>query len=116
MPPDPFVYDQEKFNSWVNSKEYQEKLQQRLEVNDACLRDKDSQILTYQLCSQEPLFFIENFGWTFDPRPQHSPHYLPFILFDFQKDAILWLIKHIQEGKDGLLEKSRDMGVTWLVV
>ncbi len=108
--------EKEKFNAWVNSEEYQEKLTQRLKINDACNRSKEAQILTYGLCKDDPIFFIENFGWTFDPRPEHEPYHLPFILFPYQKDVIEWIIKKIKNGEDGLIEKSRDMGVTWLVI
>ncbi|HEC66814.1 MAG TPA: hypothetical protein ENI23_16185 [bacterium] len=111
-----FEHDKARFQKWLNSEEYQEKLTQRLKVNDACLRSRESQVLTFQICKEDPIFFIENFGWTFDPRPQHEPHHLPFILFDYQKDVIRWLIKKIDGGEDGLLEKSRDMGITWMVV
>ena len=108
--------EKEKFNAWLNSEEYQEKLTQRLKINDACNRSKEAQVLTYGLCKDDPIFFIENFGWTFDPRPEHAPHHLPFILFPYQKDAIEWIIKKIKTGEDGLIEKSRDMGVTWLII
>lgn len=112
----PHEYDLQKFQQWLNSPEYQDKLIQRLKINDACLKNKEAQLMTFQICKDDPIFFIENFGWTFDPRPQHEPHQLPFILFDYQKEIVGWLINHIREGKDGLLEKSRDMGVTWLAI
>lgn len=108
--------EKEKFEAWLNSEEYQEKLTQRLKVNDACLRNKEAQILTYGLCKDDPIFFIENFGWTFDPRPEHAPHHLPFIMYPFQKEVVEWVVKKIRNGEDGLLEKSRDMGITWIMI
>ena len=103
-----------KIKAYLESPEYQEKLTQRLQINDACLRSAEARALTYELCKSDPIFYVENFGWTFDPR--RNPHHFPFILFDYQKDALFWIIAHIREGKDGLIEKSRDMGVTWLIV
>jgi hypothetical protein len=109
------------FQDYVHSEEYQRKLVERLRVNDACNKHKEAQALTYALCARPDnpaegcIFFIENFGWTFDPRPEADPHDLPFILFEYQKDAIRALFDHIDNGKDLLFEKSRDMGASWLI-
>lgn len=106
------------FEEYIMSPEMQEKRIMRLKINDACLNKAEARALTLQLCVREDnpaegcIFFIENFGWTFDPRK--TVKHIPFVLFDFQKDAVRWLVDHIDNGKDGLIEKSRDMGVTWL--
>ena len=110
----PFEHDKELFAKWRNSEYYSEKIKQRVKVIDACNRAKDARVIAKQLCKEDPIFFIEMIGWTYDPRPQHDPHNLPFIMFDYQKDVVYWLVKHVQEGQDGLVEKYRDMGVTWL--
>ena len=111
-----FKHDIDVFQKWVDSKHYQDRLDERLRVVTSCDQSKQSQQLTYDLCKDDPIFFIETFGWTYDPRPQHKPNNLPFILFDYQKETILWMVRKIQNGEDGLIEKSRDMGVTWLFV
>lgn len=107
------------------SEEYQTTLLQRLQINDACLnssKKREAREYAWNLCAREDnpaegcIFFIENFGFTFDPRPQAFPHHLPFILFEFQKEYIRWLVSHILEGKDAFVEKSRGMGMTWLTV
>jgi hypothetical protein len=109
------------FQDYVHSEEYQRKLVERLRINDACSKQKEAQALTYALCARPDnpaegcIFFIENFGWTFDPRPEADPHDLPFILFEYQKEAIRSLFDHIDNGKDLLFEKSRDMGASWLI-
>jgi hypothetical protein len=109
------------FSDYQLSAEYQEKLKQRLELLRACDKSAQSKSLTWALCEREDnnaegcIFFIENFGWTMDPRPERPVHHLPFILFDYQKDAIRWVIEHIDRGRDGLVEKSRDMGASWLL-
>lgn len=70
------------------------------------------------------LRFFENHLWTHEPRVHMLRQYdakfvnmptLPFLLFDFQKTAVLKLCECIEAGQDVLIEKSRDMGVTWLV-
>lgn len=106
---------------YLHSVEYQEKLILRLQINDACNRSPEARAKTWNLCARPDnpiegcIFFIENFGFTFDPRPQSAPHHFPFILFEYQKGAIKWLIEHIDNGRDGLIEKSRDMGISWVV-
>ena len=110
------------FQDYLHSEDYQKKLVQRLQINDACGKKSEARGITWNLCARPDnpaegaIFFIENFGWTFDPRPQANPNHLPFILFDYQKDAIRWIINHIDSGTNGLVEKSRDMGVSWLVL
>lgn len=121
---DEFKRREKLFQGYMNSPEYQEKLIRRLQINDAAGRNTEARTLTYTLCTggkdidsmvEACIFFIENFGWTFDPRPYSAPHHLPFFLFDYQKKNIRWLIEHIEGGSDGFIEKSRDMGVSWIV-
>ncbi|TSD02703.1 MAG: hypothetical protein Athens071426_418 [Parcubacteria group bacterium Athens0714_26] len=105
-----------KMENYIFSPEYREKILERLKIQDACSRDKESQILVYALCKKDPIFFINNFGWTFDPRPYNQINgesALPFILFDYQEEDVLWIVDHIKNSKDGFVEKSRDMGITW---
>lgn len=112
------------FAEYLQSPDYMAKLSQRLKINDACYRYPEARKEMWQAMSKSAtteesvescLTFIENFAFTFDPRPEHYPHHLPFIAFDYQKRAIRWMIEHIEGSRDGLLEKSRDMGVTWTV-
>lgn len=108
------------FSDYMMSTEMQDKRVQRLKINDAADRRKEAQVMVWNLCMREDnpaegaIFFIENFGWTFDPRKETK--HIPFFLFEYQKDAIRWMIDHIDNGRDGLIEKSRDMGVTWITL
>lgn len=108
------------FEKYLHSPDYQEALVQRLKLQDAGNRDAKSRAYIHYLCSRPDnpaegcVFFLENFAWSFDPRPEHAPHHLPFIMFEYQKNAVRWLIDHIDNGKDCLFEKSRDMGASWL--
>lgn len=62
--------------------------------------------------------FINDWGWTTDPRnPERGlPTLVPFILFPKQREWIEWIIDHWRRGRPGLTEKSRDMGVSWIAV
>lgn len=65
-----------------------------------------------------PVEFITCFGMTFDPRNVEvdRPAVVPFVLFPKQVEFIQWLYDRWRGREDGLAEKSRDMGVSWLCV
>lgn len=65
-----------------------------------------------------PAEFINDWGMTFDPRNAEIglPTTVPFMLFPKQEDYLKWLIDRWVGREDGLAEKSRDMGLSWLCV
>lgn len=65
-----------------------------------------------------PVEFIADWGMTFDPRNVEIglPATVPFLLFPKQAEFIVWLRERWLGREDGLAEKSRDMGVSWLCV
>ena len=65
-----------------------------------------------------PVEFITDWGMTFDPRNAEIglPTVMPFLLFPKQAEFIAWLRERWLGREDGLAEKSRDMGVSWLCV
>jgi hypothetical protein len=66
----------------------------------------------------DPVAFITDWGMTFDPRNAEIglPTMVPFVLFPRQQEYIRWLYERWRGREDGLVEKSRDMGVSWLCV
>jgi hypothetical protein len=44
------------------------------------------------------------------------PNDVPFLLFDFQKDVLDEMIECITKGNNLFIEKSRQMGITWLIM
>lgn len=64
------------------------------------------------LAERDPAFFVSEFVWTYDPREPNP--FLPFDLYEDQERALRFLQDLMERGKDGILEKSRDMGATWL--
>lgn len=63
------------------------------------------------MCSRDPLFYINTFVWTFDPR--RNPSALPFITYEYQDEALLDMFK-VLGNEDLAIEKSRDMGASWM--
>lgn len=63
-----------------------------------------------------PVEFINHWCTTYDPRAARgaTPAKMPFILFQRQADLVLFLLALIQGEENGLVEKCRDMGATWL--
>lgn len=67
----------------------------------------------------KPVEFIEDWGVTLDPRNALNPElpsFLPFILFDRQKEMVDFVFDCLKQQESGLVEKSRDMGASWLCV
>jgi phage terminase large subunit len=62
--------------------------------------------------------FTCDWGCTYDPRniERGLPAEIPFILFPRQREWMQWVVERWKGSEDGLTEKSRDMGVTWLSV
>ncbi len=72
------------------------------------------QIIT--LCVSNVLYFIDLFCYTKDPRRPIGEDIYPFICYPYQRDAILNIQAHIDTGHDLLIEKSRDMGASWMIL
>lgn len=67
---------------------------------------------------ENPIDAIEDWVTTYDPRnvKKNLPVYMPFVLFEKQKEYIRFLQDRLEWDDEGIVEKSRDMGVTWLSV
>ncbi len=65
-----------------------------------------------------PADFICDWGMTFDPRlaERGMRTVVPFVLFPKQREFIAWIHKRWLSREDGVVEKSRDAGVSWLTV
>lgn len=65
-----------------------------------------------------PVAFINDWGMTFDPRNAEIglESNIPFLLFPKQAEFVEWVVARWKNREDGLTEKSRDMGISWLCV
>jgi len=63
--------------------------------------------------STRPVEFIMDWCDTYDPRRTEGK-WIPFVLFQRQEDFILFLHDLRLNQENGLVEKARDMGATWL--
>lgn len=65
---------------------------------------------------RDPVFFVRHFLYTYDPRPEAYPHKIDFDPYGFQEDLIIELVDAIRSSTEEFYEKSRDMGVSWIVL
>lgn len=63
--------------------------------------------------STRPVEFIQHWLDTYDPRKPINK-WMPFIFFKKQEEYINFLTACINDQENALIEKSRDMGLTWL--
>lgn len=91
-------------------------LRWRLRVLAVAERSPALRLLLRELCRKDPRCFFDGFLYAYDPRPDATPNVNPFILWDFQEAFLAALEESLHDGKDLLVEKSRDMGVTWCVL
>jgi hypothetical protein len=79
-------------------------------------RDPVARKAIIQACKEDPLFYMNVFGWIFEPRAKRGePKVLPFITYPFQDRAILEILAAIGHH-DLVTHKSRDMGASWMHV
>lgn len=73
-------------------------------------------------CAADPLHWFDKWVYTYDPRlvgqkaadgTRKSP-YVPFKLWPKQREVITWLGERLDALEEGLVEKSRDTGATYL--
>jgi len=85
----------------------------RNKIIERAAHDEDFQVEIWKKCSRDICFFINVFCYTYDPRLDDVSK-IPFITYRYQDEAIAELLYCIKHGHDVLIEKSRDMGATWI--
>ncbi len=92
-------------------KDVKKNLRFRKELLTQCGTDRSLASSVREICKRDILFWVNAFCWTFDPRKKINT--IPFVTWPFQDKALTTLDKHC--GYDDIgIEKSRDMGASWL--
>lgn len=89
-------------------------LRWRAKIHKRVVDDPSFASVIWDACAVDPLFYISGFGYTYDTRQKPFTR-LPFILYPFQQEGLLEILKAIG-NYDLLIEKSRDMGASWLCI
>lgn len=103
-----------------------ENLHWRKELRQRAEDDSPFRAAILSACSQSFLYWCNAFIWTFRQKTvgpdgtelplTGSAAHVPFITWPVQDEAAIALLAAIEGGKDINLEKSRDMGATWLLL
>jgi hypothetical protein len=104
----------------LNNLEYRVKLLEEAEG------DPELQASLMSLCSQSILFWVNSFVYTFhqfDVEVEGTRHMaedadVPFVTWEIQDELLRLLVKHLYDpdmkDRDILINKSRDMGASWI--
>lgn len=105
-------------DSWGldRSPDYVAAIQWRLAQLDALYENRDLRAGAFEYYRTRPHEFIEHWCMTYDPRNAGTdlPTTMPFIMFERQHDLIDFLLACLNGDEHGLIEKTRDMGATWV--
>lgn len=94
--------------------DWKDNLAWRMQIMNSCVGNPDQQELQKLICKSNILYWINTFCWTYDPRLK-NPH-IPFVTYEFQDELIEWSLEMMDLELVMLIEKSRDMGATWVMV
>lgn len=78
-------------------------------------RKPELRALQFEMCRKDILYWVNLYCTTYNPRAQPSA-VIPFITYEYEDKLILDLVERVRGQKDLLVDKSRDMGVTWCVL
>ncbi len=73
-----------------------------------------------EACAQDILFYVNGFGWAHNPA--YKKYYglpytkVPFVTYPFQDHCLMEFCEAIDTGEDVVIEKSRDMGLSWMLL
>lgn len=79
-----------------------------------CTKSDELKVMQYQMCANDIVYWVNLWACTYDPRK--NPSTIPFITYAYEDDLLRELVDCVVNQKDILIEKSRDMGVTWCVL
>lgn len=97
----------------IQKQQFLERLQERRVRQSAVVTvstDKEDSEKLH--CKTDVVYWCNTYVKTHDPR--RKPAFLPFVLFPRQVEFLQWLDERQRLEEDGLVEKSRDSGLTWM--
>ena len=95
--------------------DYRKEYIKRYRLLSSCDKDGTLRQVLMAHYARNPADWINDWGITYDPRvrPPLRKH-MPFMLFQRQVEFINFLQECVNDKENGLVEKSRDVGATWL--
>ena len=80
-------------------------------LSDGSLDDKRK---AYHAAALDVVEWCNDWVWAYDPREMEESPFSPFNLFPKQVEYLRWLEERVEKREEFLLEKSRDVGATYL--
>lgn len=96
-------------------KTYRENLEWRRKILFKAKEDLAFRAKVKELFHRDIIFAFNAFFYTLDVR-RRPEHHQPFCTYPYQDETLLKIVDHINAGEDIPLEKSRDMGASWMVI
>ena len=97
------------------SPEFERKMLTRLERLQKAEINPVERVNLMMDCQEDPFYFIDTFGVVYEPRLSEMSD-IPFFMFDYQKEVVMRILMAEEKGEDLLIEKTRDMGITWTLI
>lgn len=101
-----------------------ENLQWRKSILEEAEKDSGLRQALADACKLSVLFWANAFAWTFRVREvgedgkskpvESSQRHTPFITWPVQDVVLTELCDAVREGRDAIIDKSRDMGASWM--
>lgn len=90
------------------------RLEYRRKIIERCAHDVEAQIEAEIICSRDMLYWINVFGWTFDPKEHSEQPIRAFLTYEYQNDGFTKVLQPAIGSHDIAAPKSRTMGATWM--
>ena len=94
-------------------KDPQENLRWRHHLVERCQINPRFRSKVIEACREDFFFYLNSFVWQFNPR-RVGVEVEPFISWPYQDDAFRQILEAIVGQHDLVIEKSREMGATWM--
>ncbi len=95
-------------------KDYLANVKRRYLILFKAQKSGDLRVLQKQMCKNDILYWVNIYACTYNPRK--TPSTIPFITYAYEDGLIMDLYNKVMKQEDILIDKSRDMGVTWCVL
>jgi hypothetical protein len=90
----------------------------RLQLLERVSADRELQAITMAHCANNVGDWVVDWCWTYDPRglERGLPAFLPFDPWPKQLEFLEWLSERLRASQNGVVEKSRDAGASYLCI
>ena len=90
-------------------------IEQKIKALEKINQNKTNQKIAFEYYRDKPVEFINDWVITFDPRLKDNK-FIPMILFPRQIEFLNWIEDRYRNNENGICEKSRDSGMSWLAM